>query len=184
MIILGIDPGSYTTGYAFLKIESGKRSVLEYGIIACKAALSLEDRLLKIVSELELLITRYRPQILSMESAFFAKNVKSAMILGHVRGAVMAACRKKGMEFAEYSPRSVKQAVTGNGAASKEQVSLMVCAHLRLREISEKLDATDALAIAWTHASSLEMPGVFTARKRNSKNAMRDLVLRIKGELP
>lgn len=184
MIILGIDPGSYRTGYAFMEVCSGKRRVLEYGAISCKPKYALEERLVRIVSELELLIQVYKPEILSMESAFFAKNVKSAMILGHVRGAIMAACGKQGMSFSEYSPRSVKQAVAGSGAASKEQVSLMIRSHLKLKEISSVLDASDALAIAWTHASSMEMPGIFTPKKRSSKNAMRELVLKIKGELP
>ncbi len=153
MIILGIDPGSITTGYAFLDADGKSVRVLEYGVIHARAGRTLEDRLLHIVSELELLLEKYRPDTLSMEGVFFAKNARSALVLGHIRGAILVACRRRGMTYSEYSPRLVKQAVTGNGAAAKEQVANMVFAHLGIVGGNLPLDASDALAIAWTHAN-------------------------------
>ena len=153
MIILGIDPGSITTGYAFLKAEKGKVDVLEYGVFHAKATLPVEDRLLQIVTELEARLDVYRPEALAMEGVFFAKNAKSALVLGHIRGAILVACRRRGMSFSEYPPKIVKQAVTGDGSAAKEQVANMVFARLGIEHSDLPLDASDALAIAWTHAN-------------------------------
>ena len=88
-----------------------------------------------------------------MEGVFFAKNAKSALVLGHIRGAILVACRKRGLSYSEYSPRVVKQAVTGDGGASKEQVANMIFARLGINGGDLPLDASDALAIAWTHAT-------------------------------
>lgn len=188
MIILGIDPGSYTTGYAFLE-RNGKGSirVLEYGTVSASRKDTFEDRLVKIVCDLENLVELYKPTVFSMESAFFAKNVHSAMILGHVRGAILVMCHRRGMAFFEYSPRSVKQVVTGDGAASKEKVAYMVTARLEIEKDDVKLDATDALAVACTHLFS---QSEFVRKKkscasRTSKNAAwRALVLKMGGSLP
>ncbi len=188
MIILGIDPGSYTTGYAFLEKDGNSPiRVLEYGTVSASKKDSFEDRLVKIVGDLENLVELYKPTVFSMESAFFAKNVHSAMILGHVRGAILVMCHRRGMEFFEYSPRSVKQAVTGDGSASKEKVACMVTARLEIEKERVKLDATDALAIACTHLFSRNQP-VYKKTKspsRSSKNAAwRALVLKMGGTLP
>lgn len=151
MIILGIDPGSITAGYAF--VETSPFKVLEYGVFHINAAKPLEDRLLHIITELEILLEKYKPVSLGMEGIFFAKNAKSALVLGHIRGAIIVACRKRGMSFSEYPPKVVKQAVTGNGAASKEDVANMIFARLGIAKGDLPLDASDALAIAWTHAN-------------------------------
>ena len=153
MVILGIDPGSITTGYAFLEKNPKGFSVMEYGTIHSPSSKSLEDRLLQIVTKLESLLDQYRPDALAMEGVFFAKNAKSALVLGHIRGAVLVACRKRGMTFNEYPPKVVKQTVTGDGAASKEQVAHMVFAQLGIKGGDLPLDASDALAIAWTHGN-------------------------------
>ena len=153
MVILGIDPGSITTGYAFLEKTERSFNVLEYGTLHAPANKNLEDRLVHIVSRLEALLDQYRPESLAMEGVFFAKNAKSALVLGHIRGAVLVACRKRGMTFDEYPPKVVKQSVTGDGSASKEQVARMVFAQLGIEEGDLPLDASDALAIAWTHGN-------------------------------
>jgi crossover junction endodeoxyribonuclease RuvC len=153
MIILGIDPGSITTGYAFLETGENKVRVLEYGVLHAPAGHALEDRLLHIVTELERLLDKYHPVSLGMEGVFFAKNARSALVLGHIRGAILVACRKRGLSYSEYSPRVVKQAITGDGGASKEQVANMVFARLGISDGDLPLDASDALAIAWTHAN-------------------------------
>ena len=153
MIVLGIDPGTITTGYAFIESSTQKVKVLEYGTLHAPANHALEDRLLHIVSGLEELLDKYKPESFGMEGIFFAKNAKSALVLGHIRGAVLVACRKRGISYSEYSPRVVKQAVTGDGGASKEQVANMIFARLGIQGSDLPLDASDALAIAWTHAN-------------------------------
>lgn len=188
MVILGVDPGSYTTGYAFIEKEGSSIRVLEYGTVSAAKKDAFEDRLVKIVGTLEILLERYKPEIFSMESAFFAKNVHSAMILGHVRGAILVLCRRLGMEFFEYSPRSVKQAVTGDGAASKEKVADLVTARLGISREQVKLDATDALAIACAHLYSQAGILPIAPKKRSSskkKNAaLRELIVKMGGSLP
>jgi crossover junction endodeoxyribonuclease RuvC len=153
MIVLGIDPGTITTGYAFIESSGQKVKILEYGTFHAPESHALEDRLLHIVSGLEELLDKYKPESFGMEGIFFAKNAKSALVLGHIRGAVLVACRKRGMTYSEYSPRVVKQAVTGDGGASKEQVANMIFARLGIQGGDLPLDASDALAIAWTHAN-------------------------------
>lgn len=157
MIILGIDPGSITTGYAFLDSDGKNLKVLEYGVLHAPADHELEDRLLHIVSKLEVLLDKYRPDALSMEGVFFAKNARSALVLGHIRGAILVACRKRGLSYSEYPPKVVKQAVTGDGSAAKEQVANMIFARLGISGSDLPLDASDALAIAWTHANPSPM---------------------------
>ncbi|HPW94026.1 MAG TPA: crossover junction endodeoxyribonuclease RuvC [Fibrobacteraceae bacterium] len=172
MVILGIDPGSHTTGYAFLETAPQWIRVLEYGCIRASSTKSPEMRLLDIITDLEALINQYKPTALSMEGIFFAKNIKSALLLGHVRGAILAICLKRGMTYHEYSPKSVKLAVTGSGSSSKERVCQMVQVHLQLKEIKGPLDASDALAIAWTHAhpvTTVSKPACLVKKKRKNQ---------------
>ena len=187
MVILGIDPGSITTGYAFLKKTGNQILVLEYGTFHAKATKNLEDRLVHIVSELEERLDHYHPDALAMEGVFFAKNVKSALVLGHIRGAVLVACRRRGMTYEEYPPKVVKQAVTGDGAASKEQVANMVFARLGIEMADVALDATDALAIAWTHANPAPLAQALVKKrsparkKKASVKQWKDLIEKMGG---
>ena len=151
-VILGIDPGSHTTGYSFIKKNGSKLSVLEYGILKAKTKDDLMNRLKTIIEGLSPLILEYKPNKLAMEGIFFAKNAKSALILGHVRGAIMSKCAETNMSYQEIAPRSVKQSVTGKGSATKEQVALMLQKLLGLKELPTPIDASDALAVAWTGA--------------------------------
>jgi crossover junction endodeoxyribonuclease RuvC len=148
--MMGIDPGSHATGYAFLNLAGNKASVLDYGVIRPKKDSELIFRIGHIINELDILIVRHRPVAFCLEKAFFASNANSALILGHIRGAVMALGFKHDLVFSERSPRSVKQAVTGNGAASKEQVANMMKRLLGIQDADIALDASDALAIAWS----------------------------------
>lgn len=189
MVVLGIDPGSITTGYAFLDNSGSSFRVLEYGTLHAPATHALEDRLLHIVSELEKLIDRYHPKALAMEGVFFAKNAKSALVLGHIRGAVLVACRKHGMTFNEYPPKVVKQSVTGNGAASKEQVANMVFARLGIESSDLPLDASDALAIAFTHCTPAPLAVALKGRGKPSKKKAsvqqwKDLIEKMGGVIP
>jgi len=147
--MMGIDPGSYATGYAFLALEGNRASALNYGVIRPKKDTELIFRIGHIAGEIENLIVKHKPCAFCMEKAFFAKNANSALILGHIRGAVMLLGFKHDLVFSEKSPRSVKQAVTGNGAASKEQVANMMSRLLGIQNLDCALDASDALAIAW-----------------------------------
>ena len=174
MIILGIDPGSITTGYAFLDTGENCPKVLEYGVFHASESKPLEDRLLHIITELEKLLDKYRPEALSMEGVFFYKNPKSALVLGHIRGAVLVACRRRGMTYNEYPPTVVKQAVTGTGNAPKEQVANMIFARLGIERGDLPLDASDALAIAWTHANPAPMAAALAgSTKKKSSVASR-----------
>jgi crossover junction endodeoxyribonuclease RuvC len=189
MVILGIAPGSITTGYAFLDACGTDFRVLSYGVIHAPASGALEDRLLKIVTKLEELVEQFRPQALAMEGVFFAKNPKSALVLGHIRGAILVACRKRGMTYNEYPPRLVKQSITGDGSASKEHVANMVFARLGIEPGDLPLDASDALAIALTHATpaplAVALKGKTPARKKKKPSVQqwKDLIEKMGGSV-
>jgi crossover junction endodeoxyribonuclease RuvC len=150
--ILGIDPGLNVTGYGFVRIAEGNvPQLFVYGCVRSSAKKSLAERLYKIHREVKALILEHDPDVMAMESIFYAKNVKTAITMGHVRGAVMVAAMEQNIPVVEYSPREIKLAVTGNGAASKDQVNFMVQKILRFSEPIEPADASDALAAAICH---------------------------------
>lgn len=149
--VLGVDPGTTVTGYAFLRERAGRIGVLEYGVIRNPGGTPLPARLGKIHRELRALIETYRPAEMALESIFFHKFARSALVLGHARGAIMVAAEEAGIPVAEYAPRLVKQSVVGRGSASKEQVGLLIQSHLQLKHPPTPSDAADALAIAFCH---------------------------------
>ncbi len=151
MIVLGVDPGTAVTGYAFLEERAGKIAVLEYGVVRSKPSEPLPRRLEKIHRELGVLIDTYGPSVLALESIFLAKFAQSALILGHARGAIMVAAQSRGVPVEEYAPRLVKKAAVGRGGASKEQVAALMQSHLQLRDLPKPADAADALAVAFCH---------------------------------
>lgn len=166
MIVLGVDPGTHRTGYAFLEIRgdrasplipgmpaanAGRIRVLEYGVIRCKSDDPLPLRLEKIHRDITALMGVYRPVHLALESIFFARFPQSAMILGHARGAIMVAAQTLGIPVAEYAPRLVKKATVGTGGATKERVAALIQSHLGLKAPPTPADAADALAIAFCH---------------------------------
>ena len=126
MIIFGIDPGTAVTGYGVIKIVNNTVSWLDSGIINTKPSLPLCDRLEKIYDELVEKMKCHTPERVSIEEAFYGKNIHTTLVLGHARGVAMLAARKTGAFVSEYSPRQIKKAVTGNGNATKEQVVYMV----------------------------------------------------------
>jgi len=160
MIAMGVDPGTAITGYAFLEERGSRVAVLEYGVVRNRPADPLPKRLEKIHRELRVLMETYHPDALALESAFFAKFVRSAMVLGHARGAVMVAAASLGIPVAEYAPRQVKQSATGRGGSSKEQVAALMQTRLQLKDIPKPADAADALAIAYCHLSQAHKPGM------------------------
>lgn len=154
MKVLGIDPGSLVTGYGI--VESGRGGSLGYvacGTVRLGNGRPVPERLYGITRALNLVIEEFAPDAVAVESIFFAKNVKSAIMLGQARGAALVAAAVAGLEVFEYDPRTIKLAVTGYGAATKDQVQLMVRSLLNRAEPSRP-DAADALAAAICHINS------------------------------
>lgn len=152
MIIIGIDPGTATTGYGIIHASGGRLRALEYGTIRTSARQDLPVRLHKIYSEIAALLDQYSPDVMAVEQLFFNRNVTSALLVGQARGVFLLAAAQCGLKVAEYTPPEVKQSVTGDGGADKAQIAFMVRALLGLRETPRPDDAADALAIAICHA--------------------------------
>jgi len=151
--VLGVDPGTAATGYGVIdRGAAGSLRLLECGVIRPRAGAPLAVRLQAIFEELSALIARHRPDTLAVESVFVAKNVRSALVLGHARGVILLAAAQAGIDVAEYPPATIKKAVAGAGAASKAQIQLMVAHILRLKTPPEPSDAADGVAVALTHA--------------------------------
>ena len=149
-IILGIDPGTIIMGYGLIKIQGNKITLLELGVLQPGKVKDGYKKLQLIFNTVSGLITKYQPTTFAIEAPFFGKNVQSMLKLGRAQGVAIAAAMRHGLEVTEYSPKKVKQSVTGNGSASKEQVAAM------LKSIygtfpETALDATDALAVATCH---------------------------------
>jgi len=151
MRVLGIDPGSQTLGWGVVEGSGLKYSVVDFGTVKSSPREDFSKRVLKIFEGIESVIEKFQPDVLSVEEAFFATNVKVALKLGQVRGVVLLAGEKSGLEIAEYSPRLIKQTDVGYGNAEKHQVQEMVRILLRLKNKPEPHDAADALAIAICH---------------------------------
>jgi crossover junction endodeoxyribonuclease RuvC len=148
MIILGIDPGTAVTGYGVIESKNNSVAWKDCGIIETEAGAPLPERLLTIHSAIERYLSRYAPERVAIEQAFYAKNVHTTLLLGHARGVLMLAAQESGARIAEYSPREIKKAVTGNGSSEKSQVEYMVRMLLSLPAASMRSDASDALAVA------------------------------------
>jgi len=152
LIILGIDPGTAVTGYGVVsRGESGAIALVECGVIRTPARAPLAERLRDIHEGIAELIERHDPQSVAVEGVFFGKNVRTAVVLGHARGAILVAAALRGVAVAEYPPAEVKSAVVGTGRATKEQVQFMVQRLLRLREPPRPDDAADGVAVALCH---------------------------------
>lgn len=153
MNILGIDPGSITTGFGVIRQEGNKQFYVASGCIKIGNK-PWAERLTQIYADITEIVQQYLPAHAAIEQVFVNKNVSSALKLGHARGVAMLAIAKFGVNIAEYSPRKVKQAVVGNGGAEKAQVQHMVKILLGLT-VAPKSDAADALAIAICHGNFL-----------------------------
>lgn len=153
-IILGIDPGFATTGYAFIKEQNKHQEVLDYGVISTSPKQEFSDRLKYIHQALTTLIKKYKPDAICVEQLFFAKNVKTALNVGQARGVILLTAILNKLPLAEFTPLQVKQAVCGYGQADKCQVQNMVKLLLKLKSIPKPDDAADALAIALTYLQS------------------------------
>lgn len=161
-VIMGIDPGTNIMGYGVLGINGKKPEVIVMGVIELKKFESHYLRLGKIFERVTGLVEQYLPDELAIEAPFFGKNVQSMLKLGRAQGVAMAAALARDIPIAEYAPLSIKQAVTGSGAASKEQVANMLKYILKIppERMPHLLDATDALAAALTHFYETGKPKV------------------------
>jgi crossover junction endodeoxyribonuclease RuvC len=150
-IILGLDPGTNIMGYGLIMVKKSKLELLQYGVIHLSKFESHELRLKKIFERVTSLIDDYHPDEVALEAPFFGKNVQSMLKLGRAQGVAMSAALSREIPIVEYAPKKVKQSVTGNGNASKEQVARMLMMLFSIKELPKLLDATDALAVALCH---------------------------------
>ena len=150
-IILGIDPGTVIMGYGIITITNNRVSLLELGVLKPGRVKDNYKRLQLIFNTVSGLITKYQPTDFAIEAPFFGKNVQSMLKLGRAQGVAIAAAMRHGLDVTEYSPKKVKQSVTGNGNAGKEQVMKMLQTLLSFKEDPKHLDASDALAVAMCH---------------------------------
>jgi crossover junction endodeoxyribonuclease RuvC len=157
MRVLGIDPGTVTSGYGVVDEEGNSIFYVDSGGIATSSRLVFHERLKKIYEGLEQIIYTHRPDIVAVENVFFAKNVQSALKLGHARGVALLAAANLKLPIFEYSPLEIKQAVVGFGGADKAQVQQMVKTLLNLKSMPKPHDASDALAAAICHIHSARM---------------------------
>ena len=150
-IILGIDPGTTVLGFALLDASTPKGQLIDIGTFRLSKIKEHADKLKAIFEKTVQFIEIFQPQTLAIEAPFYGKNPQSMLKLGRAQGVVIAAAMHKGLEVFEYSPRKIKQSITGNGNASKEQVAAMLKNMNLIKENEHSLDATDALAVAVCH---------------------------------
>ncbi len=156
--ILGVDPGTNVLGYAILEVDSKKLKLIDLGVMKLAKLEDHQTKLKEIFLQLQEIIETYLPKYLAIEAPFYGKNVQSMLKLGRAQGVCMAAAMTMGLEITEYSPKKIKQSITGNGNASKEQVSSMTEHILKTKITTKYLDATDALATAICHYNQLQSP--------------------------
>lgn len=154
MVILGIDPGTATTGYGIIEKRGSELRCVVAGAIQTPRTAELPDRLLSIYTQINRLLDAHEPEVIATERLFFSRNVSTALQVGSTVGVVLLAAAQRGLPWAEYRPTEVKLAVVGYGAADKKQVQFMVQQLLRLDAPPKPDDAADALAIAVCHANS------------------------------
>jgi len=151
-LVLGIDPGTATTGFGFVReLPDGSLEMVEYGIISTPKEAAAHQRLVQLYDEMNQIIERHHPVSAAVEKLFFQRNISTAIAVGQARGVVMLSIAQAGLDVAEYTPNEVKQAVAGYGSADKKQVQEMVRVLLSMPSIPKPDDAADALAIAITH---------------------------------
>jgi crossover junction endodeoxyribonuclease RuvC len=167
-IILGIDPGTAVMGYGLVKEIGTKIELISLGIVKME---KIDDHMLKLQRIFEktvALIDNYHPDCLAIEAPFYGKNIQVMLKLGRAQGVVMAAALSRNVEITEYAPRKIKQSITGNGNATKEQVAAMLQNLLSFKETPEFLDATDGLAVAVCHSFQKISTGKGSAKSKKA----------------
>ena len=157
-IVLGIDPGTTVMGYGVIQQTGQQLHALQYGVIRLHRYKTQALKLQKIFTRIQDLVADFQPDAVALEAPFYGKNVQSMLKLGRAQGVAMAAALAREVPITEYAPRKVKQAVTGHGHASKEQVAQMLVSLLQLPAMPDLLDASDALAVAVCHAYQGQQP--------------------------
>ena len=155
MLVVGIDPGTATTGYGLVAETNDGISVVDYGVITTPAGERPEVRLELLYQKINEILLLHRPESGAVEKLFFQRNVSTAISVGQARGVLLLALAQHHVDVGEYTPLEVKQAVTGYGGADKPQVQLMVKALLNLKDVPRPDDAADALAVAICHLHSM-----------------------------
>jgi len=150
-VILGIDPGTTIMGYGLIHIKGGKAALIDIGVLQLQKLENQALKLQSIFSKTLELIEQHKPDELAIEAPFFGKNVQSMLKLGRAQGVAIAGALYRNIPIFEYSPKKIKQSITGNGNASKEQVAAMLQTLLQFKELPRYLDATDGLAAAMCH---------------------------------
>lgn len=150
-IILGLDPGTNIMGYGVILVQLSKVTLLQFGVIQMGKYGAHELKLKKIFDRVLALVDEFKPDEVALEAPFFGKNVQSMLKLGRAQGVAMSAALYREVPITEYAPKKVKQSVTGNGNASKEQVAKMLMQIFSIKEMPKLLDASDALAVAVCH---------------------------------
>jgi crossover junction endodeoxyribonuclease RuvC len=161
MIILGIDPGLATLGYGVIEADNNKRRMIQFGTLTTPAGQPMPQRLRAIFQGMNQLMDIYQPDDVAFEELFFSKNITTGMAVSAARGVALVAVVQRTDNLYEYTPMQIKQAVTGYGGADKHQVQQMVKMLLNMKDIARPDDAADALAVALTHANSMNMKKMF-----------------------
>jgi len=165
MLVLGIDPGTATTGFGLVKYERGREILVRYGVIKTSPDMDMPQRLVKINREYNDLLDEHHPDAVAIEQIFHHKNAKTVITVAQSRGVLLMTAAAREIEIAEYTPLQVKQAVTGFGNADKRQVQIMVQKILAIDKIPKPDDAADALAIALCHLHSYRIGNTFKGRR-------------------
>ena len=162
MIVLGIDPGTAVTGYGVVLKEPGAAppTLIECGVLRTKPSDALPRRLADIFDGVAELIGRHKPDAISVEDVFYAKNVRTTVVLGHARGVVLLAGQQAGVEIHEIPPAEIKKSVVGTGAATKEQVQFMLTRLLKLKSVPQPSDAADGVAAALACLMTMRAPSL------------------------
>ena len=179
-IILGIDPGTNVMGYGLIQCRGQKMGLIQFGVIHLSKYKNHEIKLKKIYDRVSDLIREYLPDEVALEAPFYGKNVQSMLKLGRAQGVAMAAALNKDIPISEYAPKKVKQSVTGNGEASKEQVASMIQSLLKFEDAPKLMDATDALAVAICHHFSSGIGGTTSRGGKSWKSFVADNPGRVK----
>lgn len=157
-VILGIDPGTVVMGYGLIRCEGKAISLLHMGTLNMHWEHDVFERLQRIYNTIDEVIQRYQPQHFAIEAPFYGKNVQSMLKLGRAQGVAIACAMQHGLPVTEYSPKKVKQVVTGNGNADKERVWAMLQHYMKLTDKPKGFDASDAVAVAVCHHFTLQSP--------------------------
>jgi crossover junction endodeoxyribonuclease RuvC len=181
--ILGIDPGTLVMGFGIISVDKNKLSLVEMGVLHLAKFKDHGQRLHYIFEKVSALVQIYSPEAVALEAPFFGKNVQSMLKLGRAQGVAIAAAMAHGSATVEYAPRKIKQTITGNGNASKEQVNKMLQQILVFDEDPRYLDATDAVAAALCHHYSLGKAQIKTGIKKSSKSGWASFIAENPGRI-